>query len=72
MATRLSYDFFIPSALNGTDFSAALIKLFDTPMDKRRVEYGAFYFDVSDAEARNGQTVGLSFEAPGCEICPYG
>src|SRR5437879_2665398 len=59
MAARLSYDFFIPSALNGGDFSAALIKLFDTPMDKRRVDYGAFYFDVSDAEARNGQTVGL-------------
>jgi len=59
MAARLSYDFFIPSALNGGDFSAALIKLFDTPMDKRRVDYGAFYFDVSDAEARNGHTVGL-------------
>ena len=59
MAARLSYDFFIPSALNGADFSAALIKLFDTPMDKRRVDYGAFYFDVSDAEVRNGQTVGL-------------
>jgi hypothetical protein len=59
MATRLSYDFFIPSTLNGADFSAALAKLFDTPMDKRRVDYGAFYFDVSDAEARNGQTVGL-------------
>src|SRR5262249_22033384 len=59
MVARLSYDFFIPSALNGADFSAALIKLFDTPMDKRRVDYGAFYFDVSDAEARNSQTVGL-------------
>ena len=59
MAARLSYDFFIPSALNGADFSAALAKLFDTPMDKRRVDYGAFYFDVSDAEAQDGQTVGL-------------
>jgi len=28
-------------------------------MDQRRVDYGAFYFDVSDAEVRNGQTVGL-------------
>lgn len=59
MATRLSYDFFIPSALNGADFRDALTKLFDTPMDTRRVDYGAFYFDVSDAEVRNGQTVGL-------------
>jgi hypothetical protein len=59
MVARLSYDFFIPSALNGADFSAALIKLFDTPMDKRRVDYGAFYFDVSDAEVQNGQMVGL-------------
>jgi hypothetical protein len=59
MIARLSYDFFIPSALNGADFSDALTKLFDTPMDKRRVDYGAFYFDVSDAEVRNGQTVGL-------------
>jgi hypothetical protein len=59
MAARLSYDFFIPSALNGADFSDALTKLFDTPMDQRRVDYGAFYFDVSDAEVRNGQTVGL-------------
>lgn len=59
MAAKLSYDFFIPSALNGSDFSSALAKLFETPMDKRRVDYGAFYFDVSDAEARNGQTVGL-------------
>src|SRR5438132_14072178 len=59
MAARLSYDFFIPSALNGADFSDALTNLFDTPMDKRRVDYGAFYFDVSDAEVRNGQTVGL-------------
>jgi Family of unknown function (DUF6731) len=59
MTTKLSYDFFIPSAVNGADFSAALRKLFDTPMDKRRVDYGAFYFDVSDAEVRNSQTVGL-------------
>src|SRR5262249_61944158 len=59
MATKLSYDFFIPSAFNGGDFSAALKKLLDTPMHQRRVDYGAFYFDVSDAEARNGQTVGL-------------
>jgi len=59
MATKLSYDFFIPSAFNGADFSAALKKLLDTPMHQRRVDYGAFYFDVSDAEARNGQTVGL-------------
>src|SRR5256885_8797654 len=59
MATKLSYDFFIPSALNGADFSAALQKLLDTPMHQRRVDYGAFYFDVSDAEARNAQTVGL-------------
>jgi hypothetical protein len=59
MATKLSYDFFIPSAFNGADFSAALKKLLATPMHQRRVDYGAFYFDVSDAEARNGQTVGL-------------
>src|SRR5215468_12586215 len=59
MVARLSYDFFIPSALNGADFSAALTNLFDTPMHQRRVDYGMFYFDVSDAEARNGQTVGL-------------
>ncbi|HWC17774.1 MAG TPA: DUF6731 family protein [Terriglobales bacterium] len=59
MATKLSYDFFIPSALTGADFSAALKKLLDTPMHQRRVDYGVFYFDVSDAEARNGQTVGL-------------
>src|SRR5438105_5647350 len=59
MATKLSYDFFIPSALNGADFSAALKKLLDTPMHQRRVDYGVFYFDVSDAEARHGQTVGL-------------
>jgi hypothetical protein len=59
MTTRLSYDFFIPSALNGADFSAALQKLLETPMEARRVDYGAFYFDVSDTEARNGQTVGL-------------
>ena len=59
MATRLSYDFFIPSAFNGANFSAALKKLLDTPMHRRRVDYGAFHFDVSDAEARNGQTVGL-------------
>jgi len=26
---------------------------------QRRVDYGVFFFDVSDAEARNGQTVGL-------------
>ena len=59
MATRLSYDFFIPTTLNGADFSAALAKLFETPMDRRRIDYGAFYFDVSDAEARNGRTVGV-------------
>ena len=59
MATKLSYDFFIPSAFKSADFSAALQKLLDTPMHQRRVDYGAFYFDVSDAEARNGQTVGL-------------
>jgi hypothetical protein len=59
MAAKLSYDFFIPSALNGADFSAALQKLLDTPMDKRRVDYGAFYFDVSDAEHHDGRTVGL-------------
>lgn len=59
MTTRLSYDFFIPSALNGGDFSSALQKLLETPMEARRVDYGAFYFDVSDAEAGNGQTVGL-------------
>lgn len=59
MTTRLSYDFFIPSTVNGADFSAGLTKLFDTPREQRRVDYGAFYFDVSDAETRNGQTVGL-------------
>jgi len=59
MATKLSYDFFIPSALNGADFSVALKKLLDTPMHQRRVDYGVFYFDVSDAETRNGRTVGL-------------
>ena|SRR5689334_20770405 len=59
MAARLSYDFFMPSALNGADFSSALTKLFETPMEARRVDYGAFYFDVSDAETQNGQTVGL-------------
>jgi len=59
MATKLSYDFFIPSAFKSADFSAALKKLLDTPMQQRRVDYGAFYFDVSDAEARNGKTIGL-------------
>jgi hypothetical protein len=59
MVARLSYDFFTPSALNGADFSSALEKLFATPMEKRRVDYGAFYFDVSDTETRNGQTVGV-------------
>jgi hypothetical protein len=59
MAAKLSYDFFIPSALSGADFSAALKKLLNTPMHQRRVDYGVFYFDVSDAETRNGQTVGL-------------
>ena len=59
MRTRLSYDFFIPSALNGADFLAALTRLFETPMERRRVDYGAFYFDVSDVEVRNCQTVGL-------------
>jgi len=59
MATKLSYDFFIPTAFNGADFSTALQKLLDTPMEERRVDYGAFYFDVSDAEHQPGQTVGL-------------
>ena len=59
MAAKLSYDFFIPTALNGADFSTALKKLLDTPMGERRVDYGAFYFDVSDAEHQLGQTVGL-------------
>ena len=59
MVARLSYDFFTPSALNGADFSDALKKFLDTPMEKRRVDYGAFYFDVSDTEARNSQTVGV-------------
>jgi len=59
MVARLSYDFFTPSAFNGADFSAALKTFLDTPMDKRRVDYGAFYFDVSDTEVRNGTTVGI-------------
>ena len=59
MATKLSYDFFIPTAFNGADFSTALQKLLDTPMEERRVDYGAFYFDVSDAEHQPGHTVGL-------------
>src|SRR5947207_12717819 len=59
MATKLSYDFFIPSAFKSADFSPALQKLLATPMHQRRVDYGAFYLDVPDAEAGNAQTVGL-------------
>jgi hypothetical protein len=59
MAAKLTYDFFVPSALNGADFSAALQKLLATSMDQRRVDYGAFYFDVSDIEQQASQTIGL-------------
>jgi len=68
MAAKLSYDFFIPTTLNGADFSTGLKKLLDTPMSERRVDYGAFYFDVSDAEYQLGRR-SVWFQDTACEIC---